>query len=131
MIPDLFLVALITAAVVGLLHWAILKQKAWIGFYRLFVLVFLAVWAAIVWAKPIRPSLHLILISVVLLIILVAGAFIQRRPPLNRRETIRLLDQIGAEKTLQKFFELHLGRLFWPLVSFLVMVIVLRQIMIF
>jgi hypothetical protein len=131
MIPDLFFIALVTAAIVGLLHWAILKQKTWIGFYRLFVLVFLAVWAAIVWAKPVRPSLQLIFISVVLLIILVAGAFIRRRPPLNRRETIRLLDQIGAEKTLQKFFELHLGRFFWPLVSFLVMVIVLRHVMIF
>jgi hypothetical protein len=62
---------------------------------------------------------------------LVAGAFIRRRPPLNRRDTIRLLDQIRAEKTLQKFFELPLGRFFWPLVSFLVMVIVLRHVMIF
>jgi len=131
MILDLFFIATITGAILALLHWAIRKQEAWIGFYRLFLLVFLAVWAAIVWTKPIRPSVQLILISAILLIILVAGAFIRRRPPLNRRETIRLLDQIEAEKTLEKFFDLHLGRFFWLLVSFLVTVIVLKHVTIF
>ena len=100
------------------------KEKK--GLYRLYVLVFLAAWSTILWSRPYEPTTALLVGSVAIVAVLWALAFVKQRPPRNRHETKRLLEQMQGEKQIEKFFSSYGDRLFWPLLAVLLLSVCYR-----
>lgn len=96
------------------------------GFYRLFVLVFLSVWSTVLWQREQPPTTALLVGSAVIVAVLWALAFVGYRPPRNRRDTKRLLEQLQSEKRVEKFFSSYGDRVFWPLLAVLLLSVCYR-----
>ena len=127
-----FVIAFILAVVATLLFWTIIKNReSWTGIYRIYLIVFLAVWAGIIWMRNYRPSNLLSLISLFFLIFIVFAAYIPKKTPRGRLETKALLEQFRTEKTLQNFFGVFWGKLFWFIIGILIMLIVYRYMTIY
>jgi hypothetical protein len=107
------------------------NRESWTGIYRIYLIIFLSVWAAIIWMRDYRPSYLLSLISLFLFIFIVVAVFIPKKTPRDRVETKALLEQYRTEKTLQKFFDAFWEKLFWLIIGFLIILIIYRYIMIY
>ncbi len=127
-----FGIAVILTVAATLLFWMIIKNReSWTGIYRIYLIVFLSVWAGIIWMRYYRPSYLLSLISLFFLIFIVFAAFIPKKTPRGRLETKALLEQFRTEKTLQNFFGVFWGKLFWFIIGILIMLIVYRYMTIY
>jgi hypothetical protein len=126
------MIALALSLVLTLLFWwAGHSRQTWEGTYRLFLIIFLGSWAALLWMRPYQASASLLWTSLLVIGLFLAAALVPRRPPKNRRETKRLLEQIEKEKTLRSFFHIYLRWFFWPLVGMITLCISVRYLMIF
>lgn len=120
-----------TAFLMCLFTAVIQKEEDRTLVYRIFLIIFLSVWAGVLWRMPHQPTVQLAVISSLILVFLVAVAFIPRRPPKGRHETLDLLDQIEKERKLESEFKKHFDSAFWIVLCLLISAIVIRYINIF
>ena len=112
-------------------HWAVRTRSSWPAHYRIFLLFFFASWAAVVWLRPYRPSNGLLISAVLFAAVALAIGFVPARPPRNRPETKNLLERVDRERNLERFFRSDLGKIFWPVLAFLMFSITFRLATIF
>lgn len=130
MIPDLITTLVLTIFLVFMIHFSINRKDERIGIYQIFLIVFLAVWAGIIWTIKRISFPFLIGFLLLFLFIVVLFSVTSRHPPKNRHETKLMLEQIEMEKVLEKFMNQYLSFFYWPLVGILIMLIVLKYIFI-
>jgi hypothetical protein len=121
---------LATALLFSIYHLSLIRSNR-AATYRLFLLLYFAVWSAVFWVKPHEPSVSLMLVCIVFLGILPILAFIPRRVPKNRRQTKAMLEQIQKERRLHKAFGSRTKLLFWTILWCLICSVCYRLISIF
>lgn len=130
MIPVFITALIFTVSGVAIIQFSIERKDERRGIYQIFLIIFLAVWAGIIWTTKRISFPFLIGFLLLFLFLLIVFSFISRHPPKTRHETKLMLDQIEMEKLLEKFINRYLSFFYWPLVSALIMLIVLKYIFI-
>ena len=97
-----------------------------------FLIIFLLTWAGGTWLRPFGPTvwgihwLPFILVGVILVLFL--AVLNPNKPPMNRHETIDMLERIEREKKWDKFTYISLSAFFWILSALLITAIVVRYL---
>lgn len=102
------------------------------GLVRLFLIIFLATWAAGIWLKPLGPTLwgihwmNFLLSGIV--IVLLLSLIVPQKPPRGRHETLDMLDRMEEERQLEEATYIALTAFFWTLIFVLLVAILIRYI---
>ena len=126
--------ALIVAVIVTTLAGTVIQSgRKRDGFLWLFVIVFLTTWAGGLWLRPFGPTLWgthwlpFLLVGLILALIVIVTT--PPRPPRNRRETLKMLEEIQNEKELERVSFLTLSVFFWILLFALILSIVIKYLL--
>ncbi len=120
-----------TALLMSLFTVVIQQEEDRALVYRIFLIIFLSVWAGVVWRKPHEPSIQFAVTSMLTLVFLVGVAFIPRRPPKGRHDTLDLLTQLEQERKLESIFKKHFDIWYRVALCLLLAAVVIRYIQIF
>jgi len=125
-IVDLGLGLAAAALCLAAIRIAVDANRSWPGFYRVFLLLFFTIWSAVLWLPVQGGDASMPLSALLLLAGAVAVGFVPLPPPKTRRETKNLIDLIETERSLNRFFNSGVGRVFWSMMALLLFSVATR-----
>ena len=130
---ELFLALAIAVLCSLLFSWMLRRGGPRYGFPIFFLAIFLITLAGGLWLKPIGPLgwgiywLPFIVVGIVGSVLLFLAA--PKRPPVNRRETLEMLDRIEQEKELEQTAYLSFNIVMRVLLVLLVAAVILAYLL--
>jgi len=138
-VPDLVF-SLIVALVISVIFARILVRGGpRRGFFWFYLVIFLAVYAGGIWAKPYGAPLSAlnwlpflvagIVMAFLLTILAPRYPKVKREAQFDRQQTLYILDEIDREKKIADLAYISINFLFWGVVALLVFIIISRYVL--
>jgi hypothetical protein len=125
---SIFLTGAVSLGLFFLFRMALLKNPSQKATTRVFLLVALSVWVAVLWRRPFEPTWLHLAVSVAILLVLLAAVKVTFKPPSGRGDTLHMLDRVHKERALDRSIETAIGPGYWFLLLLLIALVVHRYV---